>query len=120
MGAKGRSRPSGLVDSLADAVGGPALFIIDNKKFLAVIDNHKIAMSCVWRRTYVRGKIEKPGAVLIHHIRSGEGSLNEITVEATGFIGRETAVAIERDARDRDKLPRSDLFTFELDAIGAL
>ena len=77
-------------------------------------------MSSVRRRANVRSEVQKPGAVVIYHVRPRKGSLNWITVKATGFAGCETAVAIECDARYGYKLARLDLFTFELDSISAL
>jgi len=49
----------------------------------------------------IRSEIQESGAVLIHNIRAGKRSLDQIVIEAANLVGRKDTVAVECDARDR-------------------
>ena len=82
--------PAALLSNYRDSplifLRGPALLVVDDEEFLTAVDNHKIAVRFMGRRGDIRSEIQESGAVLIHNIRAGKCSLDQIVIEAVNLV----------------------------------
>src|ERR1051325_4971361 len=94
-------------------------FAIDQEKLLTVGDNYEIPVHGTGRPRDSGREIQKPGAVIIHHIGPRECALNKLAVERSRLTRRKNTVAVESNTRHRRQRSEADSLTFELNSESA-